>query len=327
MTQVLSFSDGIQMNSAQKRSHLPVLFDEVLEMALTFPDAAGVVWDGTFGRGGHTQGLLNKYPHIQVLATDRDPQALSEGAQLFPALVESSRLILKHFNFHDLAQGIKVPGQPDEGFDSVLLDLGVSSPQLDQAERGFSFYHDGPLDMRMDPSHSLSAADIVNTWSENDLNYLFQTLGEIPRPQKVVSRIVEDRKKRPFETTLQLAGLVERTFGWRQKGKHPATNFFLALRLEVNEELTHLEDVLRNILSQSLKPNGRLLVITFHSSEDRIVKNLFKSSTHLGKNLTKKVIPPKRSEILLNPRSRSAKLRVFQFDGGMNREKSSMDGC
>ena len=216
----------------------------------------------------------------------------------------------EHFNFHDF-KTLEDFGR-GEGFAGALFDLGVSSPQLDEPERGFSFYHDGPLDMRMDQTQELSAATIVNTWSTEDLVQLFREYGEISRPHRVVQQIVERRETRPFETTMDLSYLIERTFGWRKKGKHPATNFFLALRMEVNEELSELEEALRNILEKAIQPKGRLMVITFHSSEDRIVKKLFKGSPHLGMNLTKKVIAPERAEILLNPRSRSAKLRVFQ---------------
>ncbi|NCN95165.1 MAG: 16S rRNA (cytosine(1402)-N(4))-methyltransferase RsmH, partial [Bdellovibrionales bacterium] len=179
-------------------------------------------------------------------------------------------------------------------------------------ERGFSFYHDGPLDMRMDQSQEFKASDIINQWSEDELVELFREYGEIYKPYRVVNEIVKRRETKPFETTMELSLLIERTFGWRTKGKHPATNFFLALRLEVNQELTELHSSLLKIITHALRPKGRLMVISFHSTEDRIVKKLFKSSTHLGLNLTKKVIAPERSEILLNPRSRSAKLRVFQ---------------
>lgn len=297
--------------------HIPVLLNEVL-LHLFDPEndrtSTGMsprrFWDGTFGRGGHTRAAMEKNPGLNVLGTDRDQAALDYGAENFASEIQSSRLKLKHFNFHHFNSLSDL--DETEGFDAILLDLGVSSPQLDEPERGFSFYHDGPLDMRMDRSQDFSAADIVNTWGERELIELFREGGEIFSPQRVVKEIIKRRESKPFETTMELSLLIERTFGWRQKGKHPATNFFLALRLEVNQEITELHGALSRILEHGLKTKGRLSVITFHSTEDRIVKNLFKSSGHLGRNLTKKVIPPGREEILLNPRSRSAKLRVFQ---------------
>lgn len=297
--------------------HIPVLLSQVLEHAVSDSKERLKIWDGTFGRGGHTEALLSRFPQAQVLGTDRDQAAIDYGVEHFKPLIESGRLELKHFNFHHF-QDLSSLGA-SEGFDSILIDLGVSSPQLDEPERGFSFYHEGPLDMRMDRSQEFSAGDIVNHWSEPDLIRLFQEVGEIPRPHRVVREIIDRRKTRSFTTTKELSLLIERTFGWRKKGKHPATNFFLALRMEVNQELSELQSSLTTIMAEALKPKGRLLVITFHSSEDRIVKRLFKSSTHLGENLTKKVIAPERSEILLNPRSRSAKLRVFQR-GDMHNE-------
>lgn len=290
--------------------HVPVLLNEVIEKAKLTEAQRPRIWDATFGRGGHTNALLEALPNSFALGTDRDIAAINFGRENYSELLSSQRLELKHFNFHDFSH-LKSLDQK-EGFDIILLDLGVSSPQLDQAERGFSFYHDGPLDMRMDQSQDFSAADIINTWSESDLIHLFQVVGEIPRPHRVVQEIIDRRKTKPFSTTMELSLLIERTFGWRKKGKHPATNFFLALRMEVNQELNPLHESVEAIMTHALKPKGLLLMITFHSAEDRIIKRLFKNSESLGRPLTKKVIAPERAEILLNPRSRSAKLRVFQ---------------
>ncbi len=291
--------------------HIPVLLTPVLDLALS-QDQSGPkkIWDATFGRGGHTRELLKKYPESVVIGTDRDEAAIQFGEENFREEILQGRLQLKHFNFHEF----KSPGEmgESEGFDSILIDLGVSSPQLDEPERGFSFYQDGPLDMRMDQRQDFKAADIINTWSEADLIQLFQEVGEVSRPHRVVREILERRKEREFTTTMELSLLIERTFGWRKKGKHPATNFFLALRMEVNQELSELHQAIHKILTEGLRPKGRLLIITFHSSEDRIIKRLFKSCTEFGTIMTKKVIAPERSEILLNPRSRSAKLRVFE---------------
>ncbi len=178
---------------------------------------------------------------------------------------------MKHFNFHNIAE-------LNQTFDVILLDLGVSSPQLDEAERGFSFYHDGPLDMRMNQQLPHTAADIVNTWPEVELIELFTELGEIRRPQRVVRAIVNDRKEKPFSTTRDLSGLIERVEGWQRKGHHPATRYFLGLRMAVNNELSGLESCLPELM-RSLTPNGRLIIITFHSLEDRIVKYAFKESS------------------------------------------------
>ena len=196
-------------------------------------------------------------------------------------------------------------------FDMMFLDLGVSSPQLDKSDRGFSFYHQGPLDMRMNQQQILTADYIINTWSEKDLVGLFQNYGEIYKPFRVVRAIVHDRKTKAFKTTQELSGLIERVEGWRKKGFHPATQYFMALRLVVNQELEVLREALPAML-KSLNPGGRLAVISFHSLEDRIVKNIFKDSKDWGRPINKKVIIASEEEQRQNPRSRSAKLRIFE---------------
>lgn len=283
--------------------HKPVLLDEVLAFA---KDAEPrLILDGTFGRGGHTRAFLQSFPHVRVRALDQDAAAITYAREAFAG---EARLTVEQFNFHDIAS---LPNRPPEGFDVILLDLGVSSPQLDEADRGFSFYHEGPLDMRMNQSAQVTAADVVNSWSEVELLELFQRYGEVSRPQRVVRAIVNDRRENPFTTTRQLAGLMERVEGWRKKGHHPATRYFLALRMAVNNELSGLEACLPALM-QALSEKGRLIVITFHSLEDRIIKYAFKEAPELGYPLTKKVVIPSRQETEENPRSRSAKLRVFQ---------------
>ncbi len=221
------------------------------------------------------------------------------GQTEFNQLVTAGRLHLEKVNFH----GSQFPtGHP---FDLILLDLGVSSPQLDDSRRGFSFYSDGPLDMRMDPTQGSSAGDMVNSWTEVGLQRLFAELGEIPRPHRVAKAILAARKEKSFTSTSQLAQLIERVEGWKKKGKHPATQYFLALRLLVNEELEGLKESLPVLMEKALCPGGRMLVITFHSLEDRIIKNIFKERKDLGRPVNKKVIVPSRPEILRNPRSRS----------------------
>lgn len=269
--------------------------------------------DGTFGRGGHSQALLKEYPNSRVLGFDRDPESVEYGLEHFNQEISTQRMQLIKANFMDI-KNISKAGFAlfqNQAPDFVLLDLGVSSPQLDVSDRGFSFYHTGPLDMRMDLEQNLTAAMIVNEWSEKELSDLFYNLGEIKFPNKVVRAICHRRKDRPIETTTELSDIIVHSDGWRKKGKHPATQYFLALRLKVNNELENIENSLKGLV-EILSPNGLLMVITFHSVEDRIVKHLFKSFKDMGKILTKKVIQAERLEIKDNPRARSAKLRIFQ---------------
>lgn len=261
--------------------------------------------DGTLGRGGHLQAILNQFPHVTALALDQDMTAIQYANEKFQTEISTGRLKIAHLNFSNYTQ--ELFGE----FDGMLLDLGVSSPQLDQAERGFSFYHDGPLDMRMNQSQTRTAADVIAEFSEQELIDIFKTYGEIQRPFRVVRAIINDRQERPFTRTKELAGLIERVDGWYRKGFHPATQYFMALRLVVNQELEILEPSLIKLV-HGLKPKGRIAVLTFHSLEDRIVKNTFKSLTDVGFPVNKKVIVPEREEEVRNPRSRSAKLRVFE---------------
>jgi 16S rRNA (cytosine1402-N4)-methyltransferase len=303
------------MAKPTSQSHIPVLLTEILEMfAPVLAPEGGLsekelrYFDGTFGRGGHLKAILEMNPHLSALAYDQDPEAIASAQENFSSWLEAGRLRMKQANFSQF------DSQEDGTFDLMLLDLGVSSPQLDQGQRGFSFYHDGPLDMRMS-SEGISAADIVRDYSEDELNELFKKYGEIQRPYRVTRAIVHDRNTKPFLTTRDLAGLIERVEGWHRKGHHPATQFFLALRLVVNRELEVVEESLEK-LAHGLKSNGRLAVLTFHSLEDRIVKNKFKefadSESPLGRIVNKKVIQAHWNEAKENPRARSAKLRVFQ---------------
>lgn len=286
--------------------HKPVLLNEVITHAKEIEPRW--ILDGTFGRGGHTRALLEACPQAKIMVLDQDTAAIEHAGTAFADEIRSGRVIPRHFNFHEVA---RLADKPEQGFDVILLDLGVSSPQLDQAERGFSFYNDGPLDMRMNPESELTAAEIVNNWSEVELNDLFLNYGEIRRPQRVVRAIVADRKEKPYTTTRELSSLMERIEGWRKKGHHPATNYFLALRMAVNNELSGLEACVPDLM-RALSARGRLIIITFHSLEDRIIKYAFREAVELGHPLYKKVIVPSREEEKENPRARSAKLRVFQ---------------
>lgn len=287
--------------------HNPVLLNEIIEMYRPLKDRPDLrYFDGTLGRGGHLKAVLSNFPSIRAVAVDRDPQALKEVAE--DLALSQMAAQLHHDNFYDFS------ADKYGKFDLMLVDLGVSSPQLDEAERGFSFYQDGPLDMRMDPTQGFPASELVNEASEDDLFAIFKKYGEVYHCARVVREILNRRKTEPFRSTLQLSSLIEATDGWRKKGFHPATNYFMALRIATNDELRGLERALP-LLRSGLKPGGRLAVLTFHSLEDRIVKSDFRESVDFGKPVNKKVIVPTREEALANPRSRSAKLRVYERSG------------
>lgn len=303
--------DSSSSSSSKKVEHLPVLLQEILEASETDPSPKKS-FDGTFGRGGHARALFQKFPQLNMVGFDWDEEAEKQAQKAFNEEIQSQRLVFFRNTYHDFAQLRQQHPQLLSGFDFMLLDLGVSSPQLDQSERGFSFYHNGPLDMRMDQRRELTAADIVNNYSEMELLKLFQEYGEIPRPMRVIKAIAHDRKTALFQDTHSLAGLIERVDGWQKKGSHPATRYFLALRMAVNDELKLLEQSLRDLVD-GLSPTGRLAVITFHSLEDRLTKQTFRDlEGPIGYCLNKKVIVPQEEELKANARSRSAKLRVFQ---------------
>ncbi len=288
--------------------HTPVLLTPFLEMLAPLPDEPFLFLDGTFGRGGHTRAILDFKKNWRVMGLDCDEEAIVYGREQFADEVRAGRLDLRRANFSDFAA--ELAGQKIIG---GLLDLGVSSPQLDEGRRGFSFYHNGPLDMRMDQSAELTAATIVNTWTEQDLNDVFHELGEVRSPFRVSKRICEVRREKAFETTSDLAKLIEGADGWRQKGYHPATNYFMALRIAVNSELKRIEKVLPDF-SRALVKGGRLFVITFHSLEDRIVKVAFRALADAGAAalINKKVVQATWEEKKSNPRARSAKMRVLE---------------
>ena len=293
-------------------SHVPVFYEEILAIFADRQAPAHTYFDGTFGRGGHARAILDRHPECSLWAFDQDAEAIGFGEREFAA--DSGRTHFYHANFSEfgsIRERERASGFP-MAFDLMLLDLGVSSPQLDEAGRGFSFYHDGPLDMRMDRRQEISAAEIVNEWSEQELAKMFIELGEVSRPFRVVRALVHDRAAtEPFKTTRQLASLIERVDGWQKKGSHPATRYFMALRLAVNDELGRLERALPELI-RGLADGGRLAVITFHSLEDRIVKNAFKAHLQSGRLVNKKVIKPSDQEVGRNPRARSAKLRAFE---------------
>ena len=284
-------------------THIPICTAEIFQNIT--PNSKSFL-DATFGRGGHTRAILDHFPDSHIIAIDSDLEAIDYAKEDLGFFIQNKRLGLFHENFCDIDSFLE-----NQQFDVILADLGVSSPQLDNPKRGFSMYHDGPLDMRMDQGQSLTAADIVNKFSEKQLVEMFQKYGEIKSPYKVARAIFRERKQCPIDSTQKLSNLIAQISKWRKKGQHPATAYFRALRIVVNNELDGLEEGLISLIKH-LKTEGRLFVISFHSLEDRIVKNIFRSETSLGHPLYKKVIMPSREEQKSNPRSRSAKLRIFQ---------------
>lgn len=289
--------------------HKPVLLREAIE-------ALGVKagnWyiDATLGDGGHTLEILKLGG--KVLGIDVDPQAIERAKKRLESLGFSGKFKTVQGNFRDLKNLISQTELADQKFRGVLFDLGVSSLQLGSPERGFSFGKEGPLDMRLDLSLGIRALDLVNNLSRKELYELFKNLGEEKYSRSLADALVRAREVVPIETTVQLAGLIERVLGGRKEKIHPATRVFQALRIAVNDELNTLEEGLREAIDV-IEENGHILVISFHSLEDRVVKNTFKQwqSVGLGEILTKKPITPSDEEIKENPRSRSAKMRVFE---------------
>jgi 16S rRNA (cytosine1402-N4)-methyltransferase len=278
--------------------HISVLSRELIAGLAIHP--GGHYLDATLGGGGHSRLILEAAADTQITALDRDDRALAAAKT---SLIEySDRLHFWHGNFADYEP-------KEQKFDGIIADLGVSSVHLDTPDRGFSFRHQAPLDMRMDRQQDLTAAEIVNRWNETDLAEIFFTYGEERLSRRIARQIVQ---MRPFETTTQLAEAIARCVPkqYRYGRIHPATRVFQALRIAVNQELTSLEKFL-DIAPNWLLPEGRIAVISFHSLEDRIVKNSFRSSPIL-QVLTKKPIVPQDDEVKDNPRARSAKLRIAQ---------------
>jgi 16S rRNA (cytosine1402-N4)-methyltransferase len=286
--------------------HKAVLLNEVVDSFSTLELRSDLIYlDGTYGRGGHFRAIRSKYAPQKCFIVDQDQVAIQQAHHEWEIQTQEQSIEIFHQNFYEFTEQ-----HPTQNFDMVLLDLGVSSPQLDQADRGFSFNKDGPLDMRMNQTSKLTAADIINTYEPEDLIEIFKSYGEIHTSGRVVRAIVNDRATTPFTSTLQLAGLIERVDGWQKKGFHPATQYFMALRLVINRELEVIEKVLPLLIEQ-MRDQGRISVITFHSLEDRIVKNIFKESS-AGFLVNKKVIVPSEEECKINNRARSANLRIFQ---------------
>jgi 16S rRNA (cytosine1402-N4)-methyltransferase len=285
--------------------HRPVLVREAVE--LLAPRAGALVVDATCGGGGHSAEILRT--GADVVALDQDPDAIEFAAEKLSEY--GGRVTLRQANFREAGKVLDELGVV--GIGGALLDLGVSSRQLENADRGFSVMRLGPLDMRMDPRRELTAAVVVNSYSEEDLTRIFRELGEEPAARRIASQLVKLRKVTPFLDTLQLAKAIEKIV-WRHGRRHPATQVFQALRMEVNDELGALEQGLGALIAR-LEIGSRIAVITFHSLEDRIVKHTLRALQQrdgLVQVLTKKPMVPTDDEVDRNPRARSAKLRAAE---------------
>ena len=305
-------------------AHQPVLLDEVLDGLAIKPD--GIYVDGTFGRGGHASAILERLgPEGRLLAIDKDPQAVAAAEARFGA---DPRFAIEQGSFTQLESLVQKRGwQQQGGVDGVLLDLGVSSPQLDDASRGFSFRQDGDLDMRMDPSRGQSAAEWLATADEYDIRRVLREYGEEKFAKRIAYAIVKARVENPITSTRQLAALIADASPFHERGKDPATRSFQAIRIFINNELGDVKACLPQAL-EVLRPGGRLAVISFHSLEDRIVKRFMRDEARgdvfpPGLPIPQSALSPKlrligkairasKQEIDHNPRARSAVLRLAE---------------
>ncbi len=311
----------VQFSDYQKRPHIPVLLREVV--AYSDAKEGNKIVDATFGGGGYSYALLHE-ADIEIMAFDRDPNVFVDE-EFFGSL--ASKIKLMRYPFSQM----KTIGQKQgwEKVDAIILDIGVSSMQIDNAERGFSFVKDGPLDMRMS-QNGLTAADIVNEWSEEDIAHILWVYGEEKKSRKIARHIVQSRELKPITTTFELRDIIHQAFSGKERALRKidvATLSFQALRIAVNEELSELKDALTQALSW-LNKDGRLIVVSFHSLEDRIVKQFMNTYAQKPQRvnkyakdavapkpdyeiLTRKVVIAKDDEIAFNPRARSAKLRAM----------------
>lgn len=302
--------------------HETVLLEKTVEYLQGNP---GVYIDGTLGGGGHTHGLLSAYPHIRVLSIDRDPEALSFARDRLKAF--RGRVLLMQENFKNIPEIVEEMGL--KTVQGIVLDLGVSSHHLDTAKRGFSYQEDGPLDMRMDPGQSLTAAQVINTYSQKDLSRIIADFGEEKWSHRIASFLVQRREEKPLRSTGELVEVIKAAIpASARRGKgHPARRTFQALRIHVNEELSGLKETLEQCVT-CLEVGGRIAVLTFHSLEDQIVRKVFRnlSRCQCPRNLpcqcqgpliqlittNAKPVVPDNEEIERNYRARSAKLRVAE---------------
>jgi len=307
---------------ATPMEHRPVLLDEVLEALHIRAD--GIYLDGTFGRGGHSAAIMAQLNESgRLLAMDKDPQAIDVAQQRFAG---DPRFSIVRGSYTMLGQEVEKRGWKGK-VDGILLDLGVSSPQLDDPSRGFSFRHDGPLDMRMDPDSGLSAAEWLSTAKEAEIAQVLKEYGEERFAKRIARAIVHEREQAPITTTARLAKIVAEANPKWERDKHPATRSFQAIRIYINGELEELEQVLEQSV-QMLAPGGRLAIISFHSLEDRRVKRFIRDEARGGDfppdlpvtdaqlkrrlRAVGKDIRAGEAELAVNPRARSAVLRVAE---------------
>ncbi len=306
-------------------SHIPVLFKETIEGLKIKED--GIYIDGTVGGAGHSTGIAQRLgKNGRLICLDQDNDAIETARERLKTFGEKVTVIKSNYSqIGKVAQDLQI-----EKVDGILIDIGVSSYQLDNVERGFSYMKDAPLDMRMDRDNPLSAKEVVNSYSEDELFGIIKEYGEERFAKSIASRICQSRKEKPIETTMELAGIIRSAIPakYRQNGANPAMRTFQAIRIEVNDELGILERSLDDMIAL-LKDGGRLAVITFHSLEDRIVKNAFRTAENpcicppqfpvcvcgrksKGRVITKKPLIPDEGEIEKNIRAHSAKLRIFE---------------
>lgn len=290
--------------------HLPVLFDEIISGL--DPAPGDVVMDGTAGGGGHASEILRRItPGGKLIAVDRDPEAIERTRVRLTEV--GGEVIYVNDNFRNVGSILAEAGVGT--IDGAVFDLGVSSFQIDEGEKGFSFLKDGPLDMRFDPEIGLSAAEVVNRFSREELATIIRDYGEERHSRKVAEAICAARKRSRIRTTAELAEIIRGAIGgwYRDQRLHCAARTFQALRIFVNDELGAAEEGVKRAI-EFLNPGGRICVISFHSLEDRIIKNIFRDAAKAGvlKLVTKKPIVPTQHEMIINPRSRSAKLRIAE---------------
>lgn len=306
------------------KEHKPVLLEETIEYLNCKRD--GIYIDGTLGRGGHTEAILEKLQGTgKLLGIDRDIEAIKKVKARYRGL---ENLFLFHDNYINIPVILEKIGIRE--VDGMLFDLGVSSPQFDNPERGFSYNHDAPLDMRMDQKQELTARDIVNNYPQEELSRIIREYGEEKWASRIADFIVDYRQRKPIETTLELVEIIKTAIpaAARRSGGHPARRTFQALRIATNDELNQLEELLDRVVPY-LKAGGRICVISFHSLEDRIVKNKFRELARRCscppdfpvcvcdqkaevKIITRKPVTASKEELAANPRARSAKLRVAE---------------
>ncbi len=299
--------------------HQPVMVEEVLHFLA--PRPGGVYLDATLGAGGHAEAILRTTGgRSTLIGVDRDPQALSRARFNLRPFGPAVKLV--RTDFSDVPWILQ--SQETPAVDGILLDIGMSSMQIDDASRGFSFRREGPLDMRMDPSQRLTASDVVNAYGEDEIRKILRRFGEERYADAIARAIVAERRKGPLRTTTQLVELIERVYPVRERRQHPARRTFQALRIEVNAELEALESVLR-VAPEVLNPGGRIVVISYHSLEDRLVKRTFSEQAGKSRSLpglgstpaagsmevmTRNAVLPSDAEMERNPRATSARLRA-----------------